>query len=46
MQSEPKATAVPLQHVTIDDAFWSRYIQLIKEVGAPLLVESQKVIGK
>lgn len=29
---EPRATAVSLKHVTIDDTFWSRYIQLVREV--------------
>ena len=35
MQTEPKATAVPLKNVNIDDAFWSPYIRLVKDVVLP-----------
>ncbi len=35
MQTDAKARAVPLKNVKIDDAFWSRYIQLVREVVLP-----------
>ncbi len=35
MPQQPEVTAVPLKNVTIDDAFWSRYIRLVREVVLP-----------
>ncbi len=35
MSQQSKATIVPLKNVKITDAFWSRYIQLVREVVLP-----------
>ena len=35
MHKLQKATAVPLKHVKIDDAFWLQYIQLVREMVLP-----------